>query len=149
MKKLLFIAILGISLIAQAQRGNSPETKMNDFTPEQQAVLKTKKMVLHLDLNDQQRDKLMEVNKRWAEKRSEERAKMKAQLDKEEKPDADTRYAHQVQMLDNQLMYQNEVKKILNEEQYASWKEHQMRRGDRSFRGKNHPGNRHREKSRS
>lgn len=133
---------MGISLIAQAQRGQAPEQKMNDYTPEQQAVLKTKKMALHLDLNKEQQDQLLVVNRKWAEKRAEEKAKMKALKDKDEKPDADARYAHRSLMLDNQMMYQNDLKKILNKEQYVTWKEHRAQKHEKMHQGRQRHGKR-------
>ena len=99
-------------------------------------------MALHLDLSENQQKKLIDVNKKWAEKRAKERADFKAQFEGDERPDADTRYKHQLQRLDDQMAYQNEVEKILNKDQYAAWKEHQEKRkkghAHRNGRGKGH-----------
>jgi len=137
MKNILFIMFLSMSLMVQAQQGKG-QHKQGDYTPEQQAVLKTKRMALHLDLNQDQQDKLLKINRSWAEKRAEQREKFKAQKDSADKPDADLRYAHQSQMLDNQLAYHNEVKKILNEEQYAIWKEHRAKNKERGHGQRRH-----------
>ncbi len=128
MKKIAFLVLLGLSFALHAQRGKEKQHERNEYTPEQQAVLKTKKMALHLDLNEDQQKKLIEVNRKWAEKRAKEREEFKAQFEGDQRPDADTRYKHQLQRLDNRMAYQKEVEKILNKDQYTTWKEHQEKR---------------------
>lgn len=128
MKKIAFIVLLGLSFTLHAQREKGKQHQRSEYTPEQQAVLKTKKMALQLDLSEDQQDKLITVNKSWAEKRVREREDFKAKFKDDERPDSDARYQHQLQMLDNQMAYQKEVAKILNKDQYATWKEHQERR---------------------
>lgn len=127
MKKILFIVILGLSFALQAQRGKGRQHDRYEYTTEQQAVLKTKKMALHLDLNEDQQEKLVEVNKKWAEKRASQREEFKSQFEGDERPNADARYEHQLQRLEDQMAYQKEVEKILNKDQYTIWKEHQER----------------------
>ena len=142
MKKIAFMVILSLSFALHAQRGKGHEHARNEYTPEQQAVLKTKKMALHLDLNEDQQKKLTQVNKKWAEKKAKEREEFKAQFEADQRPDADARYKHQLQMLDDQMAYQKEVENILNKDQYAAWKEHQGKRkkghAHRNGRGKGH-----------
>jgi len=144
MKKIAFIVLLGLSFALHAQRGKEKQQERNEYTPEQQAVLKTKKMALHLDLNEDQQKKLIEINKKWVEKRTKEREEFKAQFEGDQRPDADTRYKHQVQMLDNRMAYQKEVEKILNKDQYSTWKELQSKRSKGHAhckrRGKSHHG---------
>lgn len=93
---------------------------MNDFTPEQQAVLKTKKMTLHLDLNQNQQNQLLALNEKWAKEKEAKRAELKS-LNKEELT-SDQKFNHMNDMLDTQIAHQKEIKKILNEEQYEEWK---------------------------
>ena len=128
MKKIVFIVLLGLSFAIQAQRGQGHKQERSKYTPEQEAVLKTKKMALHLDLNEEQQDKLIEVNKRWSETRAKKRDEFRSQYNGEERPDSDARFKHQSEMLDYQIAYQKEVEKILNKEQYATWKEQQDKR---------------------
>lgn len=128
MKRITFIIILGLSLALHAQRGKGDQHQRSEYTPEQQAVLKTKKMALHLDLSEDQQKRLIEVNKSWAEKRAGDRKEFKEQFEGDKRPDADVRYEHQLQMLDAKMAYQKEVEKILNKDQYATWKEHQNKR---------------------
>jgi hypothetical protein len=136
MKKIAFIVLLGLSFALHAQRGKGKQQERNEYTPEQRAVLKTKKMALHLDLNEDQQKKLIEVNRKWGEKRAKEREEFKAQFEGDERPDADARYKQELQMLDNRMAYQKEVEKILSKDQYATWKEHQEKRSKGHARGK-------------
>ncbi len=128
MKRIAFIIILGLSLSLHAQRGKGDQHQRSEFTPEQQAVLKTKKMALHLDLSEDQQERLTQVNKSWAVTKAEKRKEFKAQFEGDERPDADARYEHQLQMLNDKMAYQKEVEKILNKDQYDTWKEHQNTR---------------------
>ncbi len=129
--------ILTLGLAGQAQEGKG-QLAQKDFTPEQMAVIKTKKMALHLDLSQDQQDRLLKVNQSWAEKRAQQREKHKAQMQGENKPDSDARYAMQVERLDNQMAYQNEVKKILSKEQFELWKEHRAKMGEGRRHGSGH-----------
>ncbi len=128
MKKIAFIIILGLSFALHAQGEKGKQHQRSEYTPEQQAILKTKKMALHLDLNDDQQDKLLEVNKSWAEQRAREKEEFKANFKGDERPDTEARYEHQLQMLDNQMAYQEKIQTILNKDQYTAWKEHQEKR---------------------
>ena len=148
MKKVLLLAFLSLSLLGQAQRGNEKQ-KQDEFTPEQQAVLKTKKMALHLDLSQKQQDELLKVNRSWAEKRAENKEKFRSQQENPEKSAPDARYERQLQRIDEQISYQNQVKKILNEEQYAIWKEHRSHHMRRGQSGKRHSHSRQKREGKS
>ena len=56
MKKLAFVLIALIAFNTQAQE--RPTREKRDLSPEQMATLKTKKMTLHLDLNESQRKEI-------------------------------------------------------------------------------------------
>ena len=131
MKKIAFLVLIVFSIAAQAQHGKGHDRGKEQYTPEQKAVLKTKKMALHLDLTQDQQDKLIEVNKKWSEKKALQRKEFKAAFEGEERPDAEARYQHQLQMMDDQLAYQKEVKSILNKQQYSTWKEQLQDRSSR------------------
>ena len=122
MKKLAYVFLLVFSMTAFAQQGrNAPPDK--DFTPEQQAVLKTKKMALALDLTEAQQKQILEINKKWAAKKEKHRAEMKALFAEGSNPTDEQKFAKKNEMLDMQLAYQKELKGVLNEEQYNAWKE--------------------------
>ncbi len=120
MKKLMIILLLGSSLLSFAQKEGKQKKMHEDFSTEQHAILKTKKMALQLDLNEAQQKQLLVLNKKWAEVRAKKRAEMKS-LNKEEMTSTE-RFNHMNGMLDEKLAHQNELKKILNEDQYHNWK---------------------------
>lgn len=120
MKKLLVILLMGSSLISFGQHEGKQKRMSQEFSPEQNAILKTKKMALALDLNQSQQKQMLELNKKWAEEKASKRAEMKS-LNKEEMSSTD-RFNQMNTMLDKKLAHQNELKKVLNEEQYKSWK---------------------------
>lgn len=127
-KRIAFVVILGLSFALHAQREKGKRYDRNEFTPDQQAVLKTKKMALQLDLSEDQQDKLMEINKSWAERRNKEREEFKAKYKEDERPDSDARFEHMLKRLDHQMAYQKQVQKILDKDQYTAWKEQQEKR---------------------
>lgn len=149
MKNIALVVLLGLSLSMYAQRGKGQHGQRSEFTSEQQAVLKTKKMALALDLNEDQQEKLIDLNTKWAEKRSQYKEAYKKQKEAEQKPDADARYERQLQMLDDQLAYQKELEKILNKEQYLSWKEHMLDKKTRMQRCRKGDGKRGNERRES
>ena len=65
MKKVLVTTVLLIGMLGYSQRGpqfNSEQRGMKDMTPEQIAILKTKKMTLALDLSTAQQKEIQKVN---------------------------------------------------------------------------------------
>ena len=118
MKKLMIILLLGSSLLSFGQKEAKQKKAYEDFSTEQQAILQTKKMALELDLNDNQQKQLLDLNKKWAEVKAKKRAEMKS-LNKEEMSSTD-RFNHMNTMLDEKLAHQNELKKILDEDQYGN-----------------------------
>lgn len=131
MKKLMIILLLGSSLLSFGQKEAKQKKVYEDFSTEQQAILQTKKMALELDLNDNQQKQMLDLNKKWAEVKAKKRAEMKS-LNKEEMSSTD-RFNHMNTMLDEKLAHQNELKKILNEDQYNTWKKssNKMKKGSR------------------
>jgi hypothetical protein len=130
MKKLMIILLLGSSLLSFGQKEGKQRKVYEDFSTEQHAILQTKKMALELDLNDNQQKQLLDLNKKWAEVKAKKRAEMKS-LNKEEMSSTD-RFNHMNTMLDEKLAHQNELKKILDEDQYNSWKKSSTKMNKRS-----------------
>lgn len=140
MKKLIIIAIALITIqgIAQGekkQRPNSQERsqKMNDLTPDETATLKTKKMTLHLDLNEKQQKDIYKINLENATKRKEMMATMKAKKEsgQMEKPSKEQRLAMQNAKLDHQIATKAKMKSILNADQFAKWEQAQSKMANR------------------
>lgn len=122
MKYLLSFLLIGFTLVTFGQKENNYRKSMNDFTPEQQAVLKTKKMALSLDLNATQQKQILELNKKRAVELKKKMESHKAMMEGDQKPTTDERFNMMNNMLDTQIAHQGEMKKILNKEQYGQWK---------------------------
>ena len=138
MKKLMIILLLGSSLLSFGQKEGKQKKVYEDFSTEQQAILQTKKMALELDLNDNQQKQMLDLNKKWAEVKAKKRAEMKT-LNKEEMS-ATERFNHMNAMLNEKLVHQNQLKKILSEDQYTSWKKssNKMKKGSKGRTGHEH-----------
>ncbi|MCF7560587.1 hypothetical protein L3X39_08050 [Sabulilitoribacter multivorans] len=136
MKKLIVIAIALISIkgIAQDEKKKAPNQhersqKMANLTAEEIATLQTKKMTLHLDLNESQQAKIQKINLDNATKRKAmmEERKAKKESGEFKKPTTEERYKMENAKLDHQIAMKAKMKEILNEEQYAKWEKSQMR----------------------
>ena len=136
MKKLMIILLLGSTLLSFAQNEGKQKQMHKDFSPEQHATLQTKKMTLALDLNENQQKQMLLLNKKWAEEKAKKKAEMK-NLNFEEMTSTE-KFNHKNAMLDAKIAHQNEVKKILNEEQYSTWKKTSNKRHNKSKKGSGH-----------
>ena len=141
MKKLAFVLIALIALNTQAQE--RPNREKRNFTPEQMAELKTKKMTLQLDLNESQQREIKQLNLEIAKERKE----MKVNREKRKELTQNERYEMKNKMLDKKIALKNKMKQILDEEQFAKWeksKRHQVkgmkekRKGNEGTREKRH-----------
>ena len=121
MKKLLLVFLLATTVIAVGQNEKRKMKFDTDFTPEQKAILKTKKMALALDLNESQQNQILALNKTWIQEKMTTREAHKS-LNKEEIT-SDQKFEMMNKALDTKLAHQAEIKKILNKEQYETWKE--------------------------
>jgi hypothetical protein len=106
----LFALALPLLVLAQAPQPNEALTK------KQRLELHTKKMQLALDLSDNQTASVRAV----LEKYQAERPK---RGEKANRLSSDERYEMRMQSMDTQLALQKEMKSILNDAQYAQWKE--------------------------
>ena len=124
------------SVSAYAQKERNYRGMNQDFSPEQQAILKTKKMALELDLSQAQQTQMVELNKKWATEREKNRAAFKAQSS--EALSTTDKFNKMNAMLDMQLAHQKEVKKILNADQYEIWQRSVKNKGSRCPQGHGH-----------
>jgi len=120
MKKLLIAIIMTGSLATFAQ---DRKMKMEEFTPEQRTELQVKKMTLELDLNDKQQKDLKKLLTEQSKKHEEAKAKREAAKKDGTKPTNDERFAMKSKMMDEQIAFKAEMKKILNEKQMTKWEE--------------------------
>ena len=131
MKKVMILALVLISFSALAQQPNRGEKKgkenkemrmqRNDFTPEQQATLQTKKMTLNLDLSEAQQKEVYNLNIAQAKERLANKDASKKAKETGVKPTEQERYNRMIARLDNQILVKNKMKEILKSEQYATW----------------------------
>jgi len=139
MKKLILIvlAFVTIQVSAQELRPQQRQSKtmkknqrMNDFTPEQNAQLKSKKMALELDLTAAQQKQIEKLNLENAEARKTKMTARKAKMgtqkpnmnrSKGDKLSKEDRYNMMNERLDMQMEMKEKMKKILNDEQFAKW----------------------------
>lgn len=112
----LMALLLCTSAFAQERR--IAKKALQDYTPEQLATLKTKKMVLSLELSQSQENKIYNILLEEIKARKEKKIK------KEDFKNltSDQRYDMKMKRLDAQIALQEKIKKILNEEQYTQWK---------------------------
>lgn len=139
MKNLFALAILLFSLAGVAQehsRGHHKKKKahmMENFTPEQVAELKTKKMTLALDLSKSQQDKIYALSLDEAKKRKAKIAEHKKRKESGEKKElsSDEKFKMMNQRLDYQIEMKKKMKSILTEEQFKKFEQAQKHRGKR------------------
>ena len=126
MKNLIALFLLTTSVVVFGQNDKRKMKVGEDFTVEQQAILKTKKMTLALDLNDNQQSQMLALNKKWIQ----EKVSMKAahQSNSMEELSADQKFDLMNKKLDSKIGQQQEIKKVLDKDQYAIWKESSMKR---------------------
>lgn len=137
MKKLILIAIAFIGLQATAQqRQEGPNNregrqKMMNLSAEDMATLQTKKMTLHLDLNESQQAEIQKINLENATKRKAMMEERKARKENGElkRPTDDERLEMMNARLDYKIAMKAKMKNILDDEQYAKWERAQARKG--------------------
>lgn len=140
MKKILFmmLALVCSTFFVIAQR---PQQKREQMNPEQMAEMRTERMVKKYGLNDEQKTKLLELNKKQTENMKLMRPKtlpkdsLKA-MSKEEKKAykkelKEQKEAMEENMKKNEENYQAELKNILTSEQYANYQKDEQTRMER------------------
>ncbi|MFD0989047.1 hypothetical protein ACFQ1R_02980 [Mariniflexile jejuense] len=150
MKRLLIIAIALISIQGIAQeRKEGPNReqrthRMSDLTPEEAATLQTKKMVLHLDLNESQQKQIYKLNLENAITRNDMMAAMKAKKESGsmEKPSKEERLKMMNAKLDHQIATKTKMKTILSKEQFEKWEKAQEKMHQRAVGMKKQEGKR-------
>ncbi len=114
---------------AQPQPERGRKHQMNDFTPEQIAIIHTKKMTLALDLSSKQQKDILVFNTELAKERKERREERKALKEKGVELTTEQKFDKINERLDRQIEIHNKMKSLLNDDQFALWKEHQLKKG--------------------
>ena len=136
MKNVLIICLALLTFSLQAQPGNNEgkhqrNGKNMDYTPEQTAELRTKKMSLHLDLTEQQEKKVYTIMLKKANKRKEIRGNNKG------KNNNGASFEKRKGMLDDRIEEKKELKSILTKEQFDKWETNMQSKNRKKSRGKN------------
>lgn len=129
----ILIFVLAFTVTVQAQKRHK-KGKWEKLTTEQQATLASKKMALALDLSDAQQRQIKPLLTQQIADKKANWEKMKKFKESDKKLTADERFRMQNARLDKQLAFQKQMKRILNDEQYAKFKKmkkhrkHKMKR---------------------
>lgn len=133
MKKVfIFIMIVSCSY-SFAQRGQhhrglekNKKEFFENLSVEELATLRTKKMTLDLDLSEVQQDQIYAMTlKSVTDKRAKRAEKEKSNSVEFSE---DEKYAKMLERLDAQIAHKNEMKTILNDEQFEKWERHSKRK---------------------
>lgn len=133
MKKIISIVVLVFVFTLTAQAQKKRDKKGPQLTVEQHTELAVKRLTLALDLSEKQQNQVKPLIKAQAEERKAAMEKRKEDRKSDEKPSADEMYAMQSKRLDAQIAFKNNMKKILNDEQFAKFEK--MSKG-RKMKGK-------------
>ncbi|RKE91998.1 hypothetical protein [Ichthyenterobacterium magnum] len=139
MKKLILIAIALVTLQVSAQdkkrdhqKGDKHERKemLKDFSAEEIATLKTKKMTLHLDLTKAQQKEIHALNLEQAKAKKVKMAEREKKMEGKEmqKPSKDEKLKMMNERLDHQIATKQKMKTILNAEQFEKFEKMQSKR---------------------
>lgn len=131
MKKVIVIVVLfiGFSAMAQKQRPHQPrKQRLESLDAEQIATLRTKKMTLALDLNQEQFAEVLQLHIAEVEFHKEKREARKAAKDDAKPSSASERFNMANARLDRQIAMQQQLKDILTTDQYVLWKELKLQR---------------------
>jgi len=136
MKKLVMTIIIMVGITATAQNHNTKGKigDIKDLTAEQVATIQTKKMTLALDLNESQQEKIKTILTQDATARKAKMEERKANKEVGKKVlTTDEKYAMEITRLDRQIARKEQMKSILNDEQFIKWEKMDHRR---KMRGK-------------
>ena len=132
MKKVMMICLVLVSISLQAQSQGQSRSKhrkaihekMQELTPQQRAELKTKKLVLDLNLTKVQQSEIQKLNLEIER----EREKMKPKKKKLEELSNDEFFDRTSKMLDKKIATKKRLQSILTEEQFEKFQKSQHRK---------------------
>lgn len=128
MKKIVLIAIALITVGAFAQDKRQERSQRPEFTPEQIATLKSKRMVLDLNLDESQRQNVYDLTLDHAKQRMAQKEKIKTGQKKGKKLSSDERFQLQDDRLNKAIAHKNAMKGILNQVQFEKWEKSMKRK---------------------
>lgn len=121
MKKLGLILMILFSVSAFAQNmGRGQKMQGNNFSPEEKAGFMSKRMAILLDLTESQQAEVQKI----LEEKVEEQKAYRTQMQQQSLQTRQQNRAERMNSrLDRQLAFQEQLKKILTEDQFTSWLE--------------------------
>ncbi len=128
----ILVITLFVTFTINAQENEKDNQKRSDFTPEQTATLKSKKMAIALDLNEKQQEQIFNLMKKQGEEKKAKMEEMRARREAGERPTEEERFKMENEKLDKMSANRKEMKKILNEDQFAKWEKIAMKRASKS-----------------
>ena len=143
MKKVVILCMLLIGIGASAQQRPHQRHRNHqvnqEFTPEQQASLQSRKMTLALALDTAQQVKVESLLSKHFQDRRDKRDSRSNQVDTLSRQNPDARYKKLSERLDQKIAFQRELKEILSPSQFDQW---QQQRFERKPRHRNPRGRR-------
>lgn len=126
----LLALFISFSLTTNAQKKQLFKHKKR-LTTEQLTTLKVKKMTLELELSEVQQKKLTPVITKLISERKIEADRMRESKNELKNIDASNRYQMTNKILDRKIMFQKEMRTILNEEQFKKFKRLEKKRNQK------------------
>lgn len=126
----LLALFICFSLTINAQKKQFFKNKKS-LTTEQLTTLKVKKMTLELELSEIQQNKLTPVIKELISERSAQLDKKRELKNDVKKINPNERYQMANKILDRKIMFQKEMRTILNEEQFKKFKTLEKKRNEK------------------
>ena len=126
----LLALFISFSLTTNAQKKQLFKHKKR-LTTEQLTTLKVKKMTLELELSEVQQKKLTPVITKLISERKIEADRMRESKNEVKNIDASNRYQMANKILDRKIMFQKEMRTILNEEQFKKFKRLEKKRNQK------------------
>ena len=129
----LLALFICFSLTINAQKKQFFKNKKR-LTTEQLTTLKVKKMTLELELSEIQQNKLTPVIKELISERSAQLDKKRELKNDVKKINPNERYQMANKILDRKIMFQKEMRTILNEKQFKKFKTLEKKRNQKKKR---------------
>ncbi|MDX1279505.1 hypothetical protein [Oceanihabitans sediminis] len=133
MKKLIIVALAFVSIQLSAQERKAMKA---DVSAEELAQLQTKKMVLALDLTEEQQKEISKIHLENAKVRKAKMETRKLRKNAEEKPTKEEILKRKNNRLDAQIATKQKLKSILSAEQYEKWEKLQSEKRNKAGKRK-------------
>ena len=131
---MLVILLMGTAMAQDRKDRPNRKGDRTEISAEQKAELITKKMTLKLDLNKSQQDKVMALHLDNFSKMETKRKELKANREDGKRLTKEERHDQKLAMLDHKIEMKNEMKSILNAEQFEKWEA--SKKSPRKMKGK-------------